>query len=454
MAAAPKYLELARELESAIASGRLKPGHKLPSVRETMQQYGISLATVVSAYRSLEERGLTEARPKSGYFVVEHKPRSLPHTRVENGTGGVVVDCVESLAASGLFPQQRLQRLMATAVRQLPRLAISPGTLKGHDKLRGEIARRSAEFGLFVRADDVFITQGAWEALRLCLQAVASPGDAIAVESPCHPRFLSLLATLGFEVVELETLTNTTPLHSLLEGALEQYPQLRAALIMPTFHPATGALMPVPNKRRLQQLAQQRELALIEFDALGDLQHEGPRPPPVKAFDPHGWVLYCGSFSNIVAPGLPVGWAAPGRWAERFQALKHDTGASQCELPQVVIHDYLRAGSHRPHLRRMRQALQERMQTAQRALQACLPEGCQWTRPAGAYYLWLQLPMPISADTLHDQLAAAPSLFAPGSRFSNSARYQHCLRLNVVGAPPQALEEAIQRLGQACKQAA
>lgn len=452
MASAPKYIELASELEDAIASGRLKPGHKLPSVRETMQQYGISLATVVSAYRTLEERGLTEARPKSGYFVIERRQPQALHTRIERGAGGVVIDCVEALAASGLFPQQRLQRLMASAVRQLPRLAISPSPLKGHEKLRGEIARRSAEFGLFVRADDVFITQGAWEALRLCLQAVAAPGDAVAVESPCHPRFLSLLAALGFDAVELET--GTTPLHSLLEDALAQHPRLRAALVMPNFHPATGALMSVPHKRRLQQLAQQREIALIEFDALGDLQHEGPRPPPVKAFDPHGWVMYCGSFSNIVAPGLPVGWAAPGRWAARFQALKHDTGASQCELPQVVIHDYLRAGSHRPHLRKMRQTLQERMRIAQRALQESLPEGCEWTRPEGAYYLWLQLPQPAVSDALQDQLDATPGLFAPGARFSNSARFQHCLRLNVVGAPPEELENAIRRLGQACQQVA
>jgi DNA-binding transcriptional MocR family regulator len=425
-----KYLLLANELEEAIQSGRLAVGSKLSSVRKVMEQRGVSLATVVTAYRTLEERGLIAARAKSGYFVVgkgEVKTRAakvVGDPRLTSSTASPVnANCPDL----DLFPRQRLHRLTASVVRRHQYLpTIYPHGL-GNAKLRSEIARRSADFGSFIRAEELIVTNGATEALMLAIRAVARPGDSIAVQTPVNPLFLTLMAELHIQIVEIPAQTFSV---AALEQTLLAYPNLRACLLVPNFHHPTGALMPVATKRALLDFAERNNLALIEDDVYGDLQHEGPRPPPLKAFDANGSVIYLNSYSKTIAPGMRVGWIAAGRWHAAIEASKQSAPAAMAELPQLVLYEFLNRGSHVPHLRRMRHLLRESALRVHEGLLRVLPKTCCWNLPTGGYFLWLELPKGI--DTA--QLVAQPALTAlhllSGTHCSKQADFGHCLRIN------------------------
>jgi DNA-binding transcriptional MocR family regulator len=432
-----KYQILANELEEAINSGRLVVGSKLQSVRKVMEQRSVSLATVVTAYRTLEERGLIAARAKSGYFVVgksapgKGEAKSRPVKAASNESAKVPAEPANANCPDlELFPRQRLHRLTASVVRRHQYLPTAYAHGLGNGKLRAEIARRSADFGSFIRAEELIVTNGATEALLLALRAVASPGDSIAVESPVNPMFLALLTQLQLEVIEIPVLSAQGLSLAALEAALLATPKLRACLLMPNFHHPTGALMPVATKRALLDLAARSQLALIEDDVYGDLQHEGPRPPPLKAFDVDGNVIYVNSYSKTIAPGMRVGWIAPGRWRAQIEASKQTAAVASAELPQLVLYEFLNRGSHVPHLRRMRQLLREGVLRVHDALLTALPEACRWTVPAGGFFLWLELPASVDATALPGQPPLEPLGLLAGRHCSLQGDYGHCLRIN------------------------
>lgn len=430
-----KYEQLALELETAIREGRLAVGSRLQSVRKVMAVRGVSLATVLSAYRRLEERGLVAARPKSGYFVVSRgRPRGAapPSTAQRPEPSASATTSLPGSASfphASLLPHERLHRLTASMVRRHPNFAIRRSDARGVGKLREEIARRSAEVGNFVRPAEVLVTTGATEGLSLAIRAVARPGESVDVQAPVNPRILALLDSLHVRVVELDAHAEELVTRQ-LEGALLQHPDLRALIVVPNFHNPTGALMPVPSKRSLVELAEARGLAVIELDIYGELQHEGTRPPPLRSYDSSGSVIYVNSYTNTIAPGLNVGWLSGGRWHAQIEASKHAVAIPTPELPQWVLHEFLSRGSHIPHYRRLRQQLREHTLRVESALREAIPGRCHWSTPHGGYFLWLEFPSTVdTAQVLARAGLASPALLSGGS-FSSRGVFNHCLCIN------------------------
>lgn len=450
-----KYQQLAQELEDAIRLGRLTIGSRLQSVRKVMEQRGLSLATVLSAYRRLEERGLIAARPKAGYFVVANGgPRTGAKGRVDESKSEIPgidagAEC-SNFPDIDLLPTQRLHRLTASMVRRHQQLSTRRPDALGLSKLRREIAQRSADVGSFTRPADVLITNGATEGLALAIRAVTRPGDSVALQAPANPQFLALLSSLHVRVVELQAEPHHAVSPSTLEAALATHRDLRACVLIPNFHHPTGALMSVAVKRALVDFASARNLAMIEIDVYGELQHQGPRPPPLKAFDTGGTVIYLTCYSNTIAPGLNVGWMAGGRWHAQIEISKQSIAVMTAELPQWVLYEFLNRGSHIPHYRRLRQHLRERTLRIDAALRGSVMDICRWAVPDGGHFLWLELPENVDAT----RLLAEPGLKQPGllagRSFSSSENsFGHCVRINTSLADlgsVAVLAKAIKRL--------
>lgn len=398
-----KYLQLARSVEAAIDSGQLTRGSRLPSVREVMQQHSVSLATVTSAYRWLEQKGLIEARQKSGYFVRQRVDTSVPvHTKPVRRSNA------PWSAPAELYPQQRLQRLMATSVRRYPALHTDYNTDAGLVRLRVELARRSAEFGCFLRADQILVTHGATEALALALRATTNAGDAVAITQPAHPLFMTMLASLQLQPAFITCALDASDFIEHLERLRQQHPSLRACLLMTNFEFPSGRLMPLAVKRALSNWAAHTGIAIIEDDVFGDLQHDGPRPLPLKSFDTDGNIIYVNSCSKSTAPGLRLGWIAAGRWHDTVTTLKHAHASSASALAQSVLHDFLAQGSHLPHLRKLRQTLRERCNRLNDALTSSLQESCRWQPPRGGFAFWVELPATVDGKAMRATLDTTP----------------------------------------------
>jgi DNA-binding transcriptional MocR family regulator len=467
-----RYEQLAHDVTQWIREGLLKPGERLPSVRDTCRARGVSPSTVFQAYGLLELQGLIEARPRSGYFVRSQRraPRPLPLPAVakqeatdvvvselafdllESTRDPAVVPLGSAFPAAHLFPFDALARSGARAMRRVKPQSITSALTAGDEGLRQALRRRYALQGVPLSEQELVVTNGAMEALNLCLQAVTSPGDVVVVESPTFYAALQALERLKLRAVEVAT----DPSDGVDLGALADLldrQAVKACWFMPNFQNPLGALMPVSRKQALVALLAQHGVPLIEDDVYGELHADLRRPPPAKAFDTQGLVLHCSSFSKCLAPGYRVGWAAAGRFARTVQRLKMMSSLATAVPPQLAIADYLAQGGFDRHLRQLRSVLDQEQQRVRRLIERHFPAGTRVTRPAGGYFLWLELPPAVDAMTLHQQALSLGISTAPGLLFSADRRFVHHLRLN-AGHPGDArIDPALRRLGELACQA-
>lgn len=460
------YEQVAAKIEKLIRSGVLRPGDRLPSVRRACAQHGVSLTTVVQAYLSLENRGLIEARPKSGFFVrsqFREHVREPASSQVGNAAQPVAVGSLQSrlfdaarrpdvvplgAAYPGTenLPVRKLSLIMASVARREGARGVSYDMPPGSEPLRRQIVRRSLDWGGNLSADDIITTCGGTEALALCLRAVTRPGDVVAIESPAYFGVLQQIEELGLKAVEI-------PMHP-REGmdldALEQAVRTRriaACVATPNFNNPLGSLMPEENKKRLAGILAGKNIPLIEDDINGDLGHADQRPRTVQSFDRAGLVMLCGSFSKTVAPGYRVGWVAPGRFYEKVKSLKLTGTLATASLPQLAIAEFVANGGYDHHLRVLRRSFRGQIQRMSDAVADAFPPGIKFTRPSGGFVLWIELPKTVSALKLHELALAHKISIAPGPMFSATQNFASFIRLNCGHPWTSRLAQAVETLG-------
>ncbi|GAA4341443.1 GntR family transcriptional regulator MpaR [Variovorax defluvii] len=461
-----RHEQLASDLTQAIREGLLKPGDRLPSVRETCQRRGVSPSTVFQAYGLLQAHGLVEVRPRSGFYV-RPQPRPLrpaPQAAVPKpeamdvSVSALAFDILESTRDPGvvplgsafpaptLFPLDELARAGTRAMRRLRPEQVTTALTIGDPGLRETLRRRYALQGVPLQPDELVVTNGAMEALNLCLQAVTRPGDIVIIESPTFYAALQALERLKLRAVEVAT----DPAEGVVLEDLERLLDLHtvaACWFMPNLQNPLGAVMSPKRKRQLVELLARHGVPLIEDDVYGELYADGRRPPPAKAFDKDGNVLHCASFSKCLAPGYRVGWAAAGRHVAQVLRLKMMTSLGTSMPSQLAIAEYLVQGGYDRHLRNLRGALSAEQHRARRMVEHSFPAGTRVTLPAGGYFLWLELPPHVDALELHRRAMAAGISTAPGVLFSADRRFVHHLRLNVGHPCDPRVDPALRTLG-------
>ncbi|ORL65826.1 GntR family transcriptional regulator [Pseudomonas putida] len=460
------YLNLAELLGARIEQGLYRPGQRLPSVRALSLEHGVSLSTVQQAYRLLEDNGLVSPRPKSGYFVAED--RSLPALPAVSRPAQRPVDISQWEQVLELVrstPQKNVMQLgrgmpdidsptlkpLLRSLAQLSRRQDMPGlyydNIHGNLALREQIARLMLDSGCRLGSADLVVTTGCHEALSTSIRAVCEPGDIVAVESPSFHGAMQTLKGLGMKALEIPT----DPLQGIsleaLELALEQWP-IKLIQLTPSCNNPLGYIMPEARKKALLNLAQRYDVAILEDDVYGDLAYTYPRPRTIKSFDEDGRVLLCSSFSKTLAPGLRVGWVAPGRYLERVLHMKYiSTGSTACQ-PQLAIADFIEAGHYHPHVRRMRSQYQRGRDQMSDWVTRYFPAGTRASRPQGGFMLWVELPESFDTLRLNRALLEQGVQIAVGSIFSASGKYRHCLRMNFAARPTPRIEDAVRKVGE------
>ncbi len=310
-----------------------------------------------------------------------------------------------------------------------------------------------ADAGCQITPEEVVVTNGAQEALALSLRAVTEPGDVVAIESPTFYGLLQAIEALGLRALEIPTDPDEGIVPEALALALDQWP-VKAALLMPNFGNPLGHCAGDERKRALVELLEDRGVPLIEDDVYGDLAFEGPRPWAARAFETRGGVLYCGSFSKTLSPGLRVGWAVPGRFRDRVEYLKYSGSSSTPAWPGLAVTDFLERGGYDRYLRRVRGDYARAVDRVSRAVARHFPSGTRQTRPAGGFVLWLELPEAVDALALYRRALGEGISIAPGPLFSPTGKYRHHLRLNCAQPWGARLERALARLGAMAREAA
>jgi len=460
------YESISARFARAIEEGTLAPGEKLPSVRRLRVDEGVSASTVLMALSQLEAAGLIEARPRSGYFVKARPLLPVPRTSSPpahttstlEGVSALVADIYRSAADPGLvhlgaarpapelLPAAALARAMSAAAKKAAAAGVDYAYPPGLASLRRLIAQRAVAVGCLLSEEDLVVTAGATEAVELSLLAVANRGDTVAVESPTYYGVLLVLEALGLRVLEVPCHPETGIDLDALEGRLGQH-RVAAVLTVPTFSNPLGSCMPDAAKERLVRMLSARAIPLVEDDVYGDLAFGPARPRPAKAFDSDGTVMYCGSFSKTVAPGLRVGYVAAGRWRERVEVLKFATSSATSTLPQHALVHFLAEGTYDRHLRTLRARLEQNVARVAQVVAASFPAGTRVSRPRGGCFLWVELPSNVDALALHARAHDAGVAIAPGHIFSARHVHANCIRLSCGEAYSERIEGAVRLVG-------
>jgi DNA-binding transcriptional MocR family regulator len=460
-----RYERYADEIATLIRRQTLRPGDRLPSVRQASASRRISPATVFEAYYLLEARGLIHARPRSGYYVSAasaaatpapaiSRPKQTPAPVAINELVFQILGSVRernvaplgsAFPAPDLFPLAQLSRSLSKGMRDLDPWRIVEDLSPGSERLRRQIARRYGVAGLTINPEEIVITNGAMEALNLSLAAVTRPGDVVVVESPTFYAALQALERLSLQVVEVATSPRDGIDLDALRAALERH-AVKACWLMPNFQNPLGSLMPDERKQALVELLATNNIPLIEDDVYGELFYGSQQPKPAKAWDSHGGVMHCGSFSKCLAPGYRVGWVAAGRYAQQIERLKLMTTISTAVPSQEALAVYLDGGGYDRHLRKLRGALASAQQVALHMIDRHFPAGTRVTRPAGGYFVWVELPSQTDALELQRLALMQQISIAPGQLFSADHRFTNCIRINYGLADERRLCEALKTL--------
>jgi DNA-binding transcriptional MocR family regulator len=430
---------------------------------------GMSLTTISQAYAELEQRGILEARPRSGYFV-RRRPALLPRAGMPQAEtpiarvvqrGELVRRAMDAMGRSDilplglahvdgrLLPAAELARILGSCTRKQAVRGADYAPVAGCEELRVQVARRLALAGVSAAPEEIVLTCGATEGLALALRALTRPGDTVLIAVPAYHFFLQMIEVLGLRVVEIPS----HPEHGIdladLEQALDRF-RISACILAPTWSNPDGSLLPDESKRALVELLARRKVPLIEDDVYGDITFEGPRPAASKAFDQNGGVTLVSSFSKSMAPGYRTGYVLPARdQGASILELKAMTTLAGVSATELAVAEFLEKGLYERHLTRLNRALRDQVETMREAVARHFPTGTRASRPGGGFMLWVELPEDaVTGLTLFHRAAAEGIGISPGMLFGMTDRFERFIRLNcglIMDAP---VLRAVKRLGQ------
>lgn len=456
-----QVIDLIRDMRQ---QGNIKPGDKLPSLRSLAMKLDVSVPTIKQAYIELEGQGLIYAREKSGYFLkaADTRPPSPQKPRMPRNPVAVSRQELIEQVYNGIHQAGNLSLGVANPVAALPaskalnramRRVMSVagdkgfqyGPMHGYEPLRRQIARRYLDVGLNVSSNDIVITNGAQEAIGLALQAVASPGDVVAVESPCYFGILELIESLGMLALELPLCPDQSLCLDDLQKAVTAHP-VKAVIISTSLANPLGCWLSNEKKRQIVSFLESRDIALIEDDVYGDLYFGSEKGLPAQLYSQNNNVLTISSFSKTAAPSYRVGWLLAPGYSNTVGRLKRAMSCSAPLLNQWTITEFLRTGEYDRYTRQLRQVLQTNRDRMSGLFQRSLGNRVRLSEPQGGTVLWLEFDKEIDGNQVFREALDKQISVTPGSLFSPSNRYRHCIRVS-YGLPWDAgIEQGIATL--------
>lgn len=437
----PRIDAVMAEIRRRISSRALTPGAKLPSVRALAKILAVSTSTVVEAYERLVAEGAIRSRPGSGFYVASAlAPLSLADIgpRLDRAVdpfwvSRLALDPREDIAKPGCgwlppswMPEEALRKALRNLSRAQTNTLTDYGTPLGLLPLRQLLARRMAENGLAVGADQLLLVDSGTQAIDLICRFLLEPGQTVLVDDPCYFNFHALLRAHRVKVVGVPY-TADGPDVALFERALEEHGP-RLYITNSAIHNPTGAVLSSVNAHRILMLAERAGLTIIEDDIFADF--EITKAPRLAAFDGLNRVVQIGSFSKTLSASARCGYiAARKEWMEPLVDMKIAANFAASQLSEALVLEVLKDGSYRRHM----EALKVRLSKARAELIPTLKtlDIQPWIEPRSGIFLWCRLPHGVDAATVARHALNENMVLAPGNVFSQSEAASGFMRFNV-----------------------
>lgn len=354
-----------------------------------------------------------------------------------------IISFAGGLPSPATFPVQRMKAAYDKVLSDNGKVALQYGPTDGYAPLREWIAGSLSTEGSTILPEQILMTSGSQQALDLLGKVLIDEGSRVLVETPSY-----LGALQAFSVYRPEFKSVDTDEHGLVPSSLEGIAQgARMLYALPNFQNPTGRSLSVERRQELVETCARLGVPLIEDDPYGSLSYKGAPSPKMVAMNPDG-VIYMGSFSKVLTPGIRLGYVcAPLPLVRRLELAKQAADLHTAQLTQMVVHEVVKDGFLDQHIPTIRQLYGDQCQVMLDAMQEHFPAGVSWTKPEGGMFIWVTLPQQIDAMKLLEQSLAARVAFVPGAPFYANDPATNTLRLSFVTVPPERIREGIAVLG-------
>jgi 2-aminoadipate transaminase len=362
-----------------------------------------------------------------------------------------VISLAGGLPDTSSFPAKTFAAQMTRIAQESAAEALQYGPTEGFRETVDCIVEVMGVEGMLPDPEDVIVTTGGQQAIDLLCKALIDPGDAVICEAPTYPGAIPVFCSYEAETIQIECDGEGMRIDE-LESALERLggEGRRPKLIysVPSFQNPAGVTMSLERRQRLVELARARELLVVEDNPYGLLRFGGEALPPLYQLDGGDFVVYVGTFSKILSPGIRLGWAvAPPPVMEKVVLGKQASDLCTSTLTQYFVREYFAEGRWREYIASLVEIYRQRRDTMLEALRTHFPPQASWTEPEGGLFVWATLPPYIDTSDLLAKALREDVAFVPGQAAYVDGRGRNSMRLNFSGGSEEEIREGIRRIG-------
>lgn len=352
--------------------------------------------------------------------------------------------------ASELFPGEELSKIASEILEKNPTLALQYGTTDGLLQMRECAKERAKKVNAVSENDSILITTGANQGIDLIAKALINKGDKIIVESPSFIGSLNAFRTYECEFVGVKVDSDGMNMED-LEKALKDNDNVKMIYTIPTFQNPTGTTMSIEKRKKLIELANKYDVAVLEDNPYGDLRFSGNDVPTLKSLDTDGRVMYVGSFSKILSPGLRLGYVvADSIIVEKVEMLKQVNDVHTPVLTQLMCVEFMKNYDIDTYIKKNCELYGKKCDVMVKSMEKYFPEGkVNYTIPEGGIFLWCECPTITDISPVVDECLKKKVAIVPGSNFAvDITKPSNMFRLNYSSASLENIEEGVKRLGE------
>lgn len=349
------------------------------------------------------------------------------------------------------FPPETYASVMQRVAAEACAQALQYGPTEGIAAVHRCITEVMASEGMTVDEDAVLVTTGGQQVIDLVCKTLIDPGDVIIAEAPTYPGAVPTFSSYQAEVVQIAMDADgmrVDEMEETLDALERQGKRPKFIYTIPNFQNPGGVTMSLPRRERLVRIAHERELLVLEDNPYGMLRYEGEPLKPLYAMDGGEFVIYLGTFSKILSPGIRLGWAAaPRPVLEKMNVGKQAADLCSASMTQFFVSAYFDSGDWRRYVRSLAGIYRGRRDAMLEALAEHFPREAQWTRPEGGMFIWATLPDYIDTTDLLARALRENVAFVPGRQAYLDGRGGSSMRLNFSGSSEERIREGVRRIG-------
>jgi 2-aminoadipate transaminase len=365
-----------------------------------------------------------------------------------------VISLAGGLPDTSTFPASTFAAQMTKIAQESTAEALQYGPTEGFAETVDCIVEVMGAEGMLPDPDDVIVTTGGQQAIDLICKTLVDPGDVVVCEAPTYPGAVPVFCSYQAETIQIDCDEDGMRVEE-LEGVLERLDgegrRPKFVYSVPSFQNPAGVTMSLQRRRRLVELARQRELLVVEDSPYGLLRFGGEALPPLYQLDGGDFVIYVGTFSKILSPGIRLGWAvAPPPVMEKIVLGKQASDLCTSTLTQHFVREYFAEGRWQEYVASLVDIYRDRRDAMVGALRDYFPEQATWTEPEGGLFIWATLPDYIDTSDLLAKALREDVAFVPGqAAYVDESRGRNSMRLNFSGVDEEEIREGVRRIGKA-----